>query len=343
MKAAVITRYGSPDVIKIADAPKPAPAAGEVLIRVHAATVNRTDSGELRPRPRILGRLMFGLRRPRRTIFGMDFAGVVEAVGAGVMSLKPGDRVFGMCPSRRNGAHAEYVCIPETGPIGIMPASTRFDEAVVCEGAFYANSGLRRFRVGPGHKILIYGASGAIGSAAVQLAKAQGAEVTAVVATRHLELVKSLGADRAIDYTAEDFTRIGESFDFVFEAVGKTSFFRYRKLLTPEGTFMATDIGPWGQYLPLIIWSSIAKNNRVLVPLPPRHSGHAFVEYLKGRMEAGQFRAVIDRRYPLDAIADAYRYVETGQKAGIVVINVVPADQSAHMAQNSRTGTVPGA
>lgn len=338
MKAAVITRYGSPDVIQILDVPKPAPGAGEVLIRVHATTVNRTDCGELRPR--IIGRLLFGLRRPRRTIFGMDFAGVVEAVGADVMSFKPGDRVFGMCPSRNNGAQAEYVCMPESAPIAIMPANTHFDEAVVCEGAFYANSGLRKFHVGLGHKILIYGASGAIGSSAVQLAKAYGAEVTAVVAMRHLELVKTLGADCAIDYTSEDFTRIGESFDFVFEAVGKTSFFRYRKLLKPEGTFMATDVGPWGQYLPLLIWSSIAKNNRVLVPLPPRGSGRAFVEYLKARMEEGQFRAVIDRRYPLDAIADAYLYVETGQKVGIVVINVVTADE-AHMAQDSRTGTVP--
>jgi NADPH:quinone reductase-like Zn-dependent oxidoreductase len=329
MKAAVITRYGSPDVIKILDAPKPAPAADEVLVRVHATTVNRTDSGELRPRPRILGRLVFGLRRPRRTIFGMDFAGVVEAVGVEVRSFKPGDRVFGMCPSRRNGAQAEYVCIPEGAPIAIIPANTHFDEAVVCEGAFYANSGLRKFHVGRGHKILIYGASGAIGSAAVQLAKAQGAEVTAVVATRHLGLLKSLGADRVIDYTAEDFTRIGESFDFVFEAVGKTSFFRCRKLLTPDGTFMATDVGPWGHYLPLILWSWIAKNNRVLVPLPPRGSGQAFVEYLKALVQAGQFRAVIDRKYPLEAIADAYRYVETGQKVGIVVINVAAADESA--------------
>jgi NADPH:quinone reductase-like Zn-dependent oxidoreductase len=332
MKAAVITRYGSPDVIKILDAPKPVPAAAEVLIRVHATTVNRTDCGELRPR--VIGRLFFGLRRPRRTIFGMDFAGVVEAVGADVMSFKPGDRVFGMCPSRSNGAQAEYVCMPERAPIAIMPADTRFDEAVVCEGAFYANSGLRKFHVGSGHKILIYGASGAIGSAAVQLAKAHGAEVTAVVATRHLELVKSLGADRAIDYTVEDFTRVGERFDFFFEAVGKASFFRCRKLLTPEGTFMATDVGPYGEYLPLIIWSSISKNNRVLVPLPPRGSGQAFVEYLKARMEAGQFRAAIDRRYPLDEIAEAYRYVETGQKAGIVAINVV-ADEHAHIAQDT--------
>src|SRR5213592_3789834 len=174
MKAAVITRYGSPDVIKILDAPKPAPGAGEVLIRVHATTVNRTDCGELRPR--VIGRLLFGLLRPRRTIFGMDFAGVVESVGTEVMSFKPGDRVFGMCPSRSNGAQAEYVCIQETGPIAVMPASTRFDEAVICEGAFYADTGLKEFRLGPGNRILIYGASGAIGSAAVQLAKSYGAE-----------------------------------------------------------------------------------------------------------------------------------------------------------------------
>lgn len=335
MKAAVVTRYGSPDVIRILDAPKPVPGAGEVLIRVHATTVNRTDCGELRPR--IIGRLFFGLLRPRRTDFGMDLAGVVEAVGTEVTAFKPGDRVFGMCPSRSNGAQAEYVCIPESAPIATIPGDTRYDEAVVCEGAFYANSGLKRFQVGRGHKILIYGASGAIGSAAVQLAKASGAEVTAVTARQHVEVVKSLGADRVVDYTAEDFTRIGGSFDFVFEAVGKASFFRCRRLLKPKGTFMATDVGPWGQYLPLLLWSWIAKNNRVLVPLPPRRSGRAFVEFLRARMEAGQFRALIDRRYPLDAIADAYRYVETGQKVGIVVIDVAAADEGAHIAAGQET------
>ena len=328
MKAAVISRYGPPDFVSIRDVPKPAPRAGEVLVRVHATTVNRTDSGERRPHP-LVALLLYGLFRPRRTILGMDFAGEVEAVGAGVTSLNPGDRVFGMCPSRSNGAQAEYVCIPEAGAIASMPASTRFEEAVVCEGPFYADTGLKRFHVGPGHKILIYGASGAIGTAAVQLAKSYGAEVTAVVATRHLELVKSLGADRSIDYTAEDFTRIGERFDFVFDTVGKASFIRCRRLLKPEGIFMATDVGPGWQNLPLMLWSWITGRNRVVVPLPARGSGHAFVDFLKGRIQAGQFRAVIDRRYPLDAIADAYRYVETGQKVGLVVINVLPAEARA--------------
>ena len=324
MRAAVIDRYGPPDVIAVRDVPKPAPGPGEVLIRVHAATVNRTDCGELRPG--VLGRLFFGLRRPRRTIFGLDVAGVVEAVGEGVTAFRPGDRVFGMCPHARNGAQADYVCVAASGAIAPMPAGTAFRDAVVCEGAFYAESGQARFHLGPGHVILIYGASGAIGSAAVQLAKARGAQVTAVVPTRHMELARSLGADRILD-AKEDFSRIGERFDFVFEAVGKSSYFRYRRLLKPGGVFMATDAGPWGQYLPLLLWSAIARNNRVLVPLPPRGSGPAFVAALKARMEAGQFRAVIDRTYPLEQIAEAYRYVETGQKAGIVVIEVAAADR----------------
>ena len=329
MKAAVITRYGSPDAVKVREAPKPAPKAGEVLVRVHAATVNRTDCGELRS-PFVLRLLLgfalgYGLFRPRRTILGMDFAGEVEAAGAGVTALKPGDRVFSMCSSRANGAQAEYVCVPEAGAITSMPAGIRFEEAVVCEGAFYADAGLKEFHVGPGHRILIYGASGAIGTAAVQLAKSSGAEVTAVVATRHLELARSLGADRTIDYTAEDFTRIGEKFDFVFDAVGKASYFRCRRLLKPNAVFMATDAGPGWQNLPLAFRSWITGRKRVVVPLPARGSGHAFVEFLKGHMQAGQFRAVIDQSYPLDAIADAYRYVEAGQKVGIVVIHVMPA------------------
>jgi NADPH:quinone reductase-like Zn-dependent oxidoreductase len=325
MKAAVITRYGSPDVVRILDAPKPTPAADEVLVRVHAATVNRTDCGELRAHP-FFTRLFYGLRRPRRTIFGLDFAGTVELVGTRTVSFKQGDCVFGMCPSRSNGAQAEYVSVPERA-VATMPAGARFDEAVVCEGAFYANAVLKRINLKLGQKLLIYGATGAIGTAMVQLAKSSGALVTAVVATRHLELLKSLGAEHVIDYTSEDFTRIGETFDFVVDAVGKTSFFRCRKLLKPDGVFAATELGAWGQNALLTIWSSITQSNRVVIPMPRRIDG--FVGFLKGLMEAGQFRAIIDRKYDLAAIADAYRYVETGQKVGIVVINVATADESA--------------
>ena len=324
MKAVVNTRYGSPDVLEIRHVPKPEPGAGEVLVRVHATTVSRTDCGALRAHPFFV-RFIYGLRRPKHTILGMDFAGEVETVGAGVTSFAPGDRVFGLSPGGYGG-HAEYLCVPEREAIAAMPAGTHYDEAVVCEGALYADTNLRAFGLKPGHRILIYGASGAIGTAAVQLAKSYGAAVTAVVATRHLDLVKSLGADRAIDYTAQDFTEIGETFDFVLDAVGKTAYSRCRRLLKPGGSFAATDLGPWNQNLLLMIWSAITRSKRVVFPLPK--SSQAFVDFLRARMKAGEFRAVIDRKYPLEAIADAYRYVETGQKTGIVVINVTSADEN---------------
>jgi len=327
MKAVINRRYGSPEVLEIRQVPKPAPKAGEVLIRVHATTVSRTDCGMLRPHPYFV-RLFAGLRRPKRAILGMDFAGEVEAVGTGVTSFKPGDRVFGLSPDVY-GAHAEYLCVPEKGAIAAMPADARFGEAVVCEGAWYADTYLQGFRLKPGRRILVYGASGAIGTAAVQLAKSYGAKVTAVVATRHLDLVRALGADRAVDYTAEDFTQIGETFDCVLDAVGKTTFFRCRRLLKPEGVFAATDLGPWCQNPLLVIWSLITGSRRVIFPLPLSSKARAFVDFLKTRMEAGEFRPVIDREYPLEAIADAYRYVETGQKTGIVVINVRPPGENA--------------
>jgi NADPH:quinone reductase-like Zn-dependent oxidoreductase len=323
MRAAVNTRYGSPDVLEVRQVPKPEPKAGEVLIRVHATTVTRTDCGMLRPHPFFV-RLVAGLLRPKRTTLGMDFAGEVEAVGAGVTTFEPGNRVFGLSPDVY-GAHAEYLCLPEQAAMAAMPAGVGFGEAVVCEGAWYADTNLQAFQLRPGHSILIYGASGAIGSAAVQLAKSYGARVTAVVATRHLHLVRSLGADRAVDYTAQDFTQIGETFDVVFDAVGKTTFFRCRPLLKPEGVFAATDLGPWGQNPLLVIWLLITGSHRVIFPLPQAGRARAFVEFLKTRMEAGEFRAVVDRAYPLEAIANAYRYVETGQKTGIVVIDVRPA------------------
>lgn len=327
MKAVINARWGSPDVLEIRQIPKPEPRAGEVLIRVHATTVSRTDCGMLRPHPKFV-RLFAGIRRPKRTILGMDFAGEVEAIGVGATLFKPGDRVFGLSPDDY-GAHAEYLCVPEGAAMAVMPTGARFGEAVVCEGAWYADTYLQAFHIKPGHSILIYGASGAIGTAAVQLAKSYGAKVTAVVAMGHLDLVKTLGADRAVDYTAEDFTKIGETFDFVFDAVGKTTFFRCRRLLKPDGVFAATDLGPWFQNPLLTIWSSITGSHKVIFPLPQSSRAKVFVDFLRTRMEAGEFRAVVDREYPLEAIANAYRYVETAQKTGIVVINVMPADETA--------------
>jgi NADPH:quinone reductase-like Zn-dependent oxidoreductase len=319
MKAAIVTRFGSRWSIEIRQVSKPAPAANELLVRVRAATVNRTDCGELR-HP-MFERLVIARGSSPRNVLGMDFAGEVEATGAKVSAFNPGDRVFGLCPRGKNGAQAEYFCMPETGPIALMPSAIPFDAAPVCEGAYYAHASVSKF-CAPGCKALIYGASGAIGIAAVQLAKYFGAHVTAVVATRHLEMARSLGADRVIDYKTREFRKLGKSFDFVLDAVGKMSVLRWRQLVKPDGFFAITDLGPWWQDTPFLLWSAITRSGKVSVPLPPRGSAPQFVNFLKERMEAGQFRAVVDRKYTLDQIADAYRYVQTGQKTGIVVIDV---------------------
>jgi NADPH:quinone reductase-like Zn-dependent oxidoreductase len=327
MKAATITRYGSPGVVEVRDVPAPTPGPNEVLVRVHAASVNRTDTGELL-HPTLI-RLLTGGGRTKRKILGLDFAGIVEAVGAAASQFKPGDRVFGMCPYKNDGAQAEFFCMQETGPIARMPSNLRFDQAVICEGAFYAGPAIEHFNLKPGHKILIYGASGAIGTAALQLAKGRGAEITAVVSGRHLELVRSLGADVAIDYTSDAFEQLGRNYDFVHDAVGKLGIGRWRRLLKPGGIFASTDIGPWAQNLPLILGSKISGSGRVVVPLAKRGSGQAFVNELRDRIEAGRYVPVIDRRYPLADIADAYRYVQTGEKTGVVVIDVAPEDRPA--------------
>lgn len=253
----------------------------------------------------------------------MDFSGIVEDVGADVGLFRPGDYVFGMCPFKNDGAQAEYFCMPESGPIASMPKNLRFDEVVLCEGAYYANASVEKFDYKPSHKVLIYGASGAIGTAALQLAKLRGAEVTAVVAGRHLALVRSLGADFAVDYTTDAFKQLSRDYDFVFDAVGKLGIGRWRRLLKRGGVFASTDRGPWSQNLLFLLLSKLTGSRRVDVPLPRRGSAREFVNSLKDKIEAGQYVPVIDRRYPLAEIGDAYRYVQTGQKAGIVVVDIV--------------------
>lgn len=320
MKAVVNERYGSPGILDIRDIPTLNPQAGEILIKVHATTVGRTDSCALRAHPFFV-RPYTGLLRPKRKILGLDFAGTVAAVGTGVTQFSQGDRVFGLTPGGY-GAHAEYMCLAADSMVSTMPSDKNFNEVVVCEGAWYANTCLKKFNLRPDHKILIYGASGAIGTSALQLAKIYGAEVTAVVSTPHLDLARRLGADHVVDYTAEDFSKIGETFDFVLDAVGKTSFFCCRPLLKPNGVYAATDLGPWWQNVFLAIWSSLTGTGRVVFPTP--HSDRPFIEFLNTRIEGGEFHAVIDRTYRLENIADAYRYVDTEQKTGIVVIEVVP-------------------
>ena len=320
MLAAVNDRYGSPDVLSIRDLPKPEPKADEVLVKIHATTVSRTDSCALRAHPFFV-RPITGWLRPKKKVLGLDFSGTIESRGKDVTRFTSGERVFGLTEGGY-GAHAEYVCIPQDGAIASMPSNIDFDEAVVAEGAWYANTYLKKFGLKPGHKILIYGASGAIGTSAVQLSKSYGADVTAVVSTPHVELAERLGADRVVDYTTCDFTRIGETLDFLLDAVGKTSYFHCRPLLYPNGVFSATAHGPWWQNILLGAWSSLTGNGRVVLPMP--NNSQASIEDVKSRSEAGVFHAVIDRKYPLADIADAYRYVASEQKVGIVVIDVIP-------------------
>ena len=321
MKAATITQYGKPGVVAVRDVPSPTPGPNDVLVRVYATTVNRSDCGELL-HPTFI-RLLTGGGPARRKILGMDFAGTVEAVGASASRFTPGDRVYGMCPFRNDGAQAEYFCMAETGPIASMPTNLGFHQAVICEGAFYAHPIIEHFALKPGDTILIYGASGAIGTAALQLAKDRGAAVVAVVAGRHRELMRTLGADLVVDYTTDEFNQLGR-FHFVLDAVGKLGIRRKRQLLQRGGVFATTDLGPGAQYLPFLLWSMITRSGRFVVPLAKRGSGQAFVNQLKDKIEVRRFVPVIDRRYPLSAIADAYRYVQTGEKAGVVVIDVQP-------------------
>ena len=319
MRAAVRTRYGPPDVVRVAEVEKPAAKDGEVLVRVHATTVNRTDCG-LRAAKPFIYRFFTGLRRPRLTVLGNEFAGEVEAVGGGVTSFKVGDRVFGF-NDISFGAHAEYMTMPEGGLLATMPANLTYEEAAPgTEGSHYALALIRTAKLQSGQDVLVNGATGAIGSAAVQLLKTMGAEVTAVCAAEHMELVRGLGAARVIDYTAEDFTRDERRYDVVLDAVGKSSFGRCRRLLKPGGLYLSTDLGPLSQNPVLALVTPLFGGRRVRFPLPRQDQGT--VTYLKERIESGAFRPLIDRRYRLDQIVEAYRYVETGRKVGSVVITI---------------------
>lgn len=319
MKAAVHTRYGPPDVVRIEEVDKPAVKDDEVLVKVHATTVNRTDCGFRAAKPLLL-RFLTGLIRPKITVLGNEFAGLVEAVGRSVTSFKAGDRVFGYSEGPF-GAHAEYMSVPEDGSLATMPDGMTFEEAAPStEGSHYALSFIRKARIRGGQDVMVYGATGAIGSAAVQLLKSLGTTVTAVCDTKNVELVKGLGADRVIDYTVEDFTADGQRYDVVLDAVGKSTFGRCRRLLKPGGTYLSSDVGPWWQNPFLAAVTPLLPGRKVRFPIP-KHD-QAMVLYFKRLIENGEFTPVIDRTYPLDRIVEAYQYVETGQKIGNVVISV---------------------
>ena len=318
MRAVVHDRYGPPEVLRLADVDRPVPKEDEILIEVHAATVTRTDCGVRAGYP-FFARAFTGLLRPRRRIAGIELAGKVVASGAAVKEFKVGDRVFGI----KGGANAEYVCVREDGPIAHMPAVTTFEEAAaVADGACTALSCLRSADGLEGRKVVVYGASGSIGSSAVQWARHFGAHVTAVCNTTNVELVRSLGADEVFDYTREDFTKNGQTYDVIFDAVGKHSFRRCRRSLKAGGMFIETDGGFLWHAPVLALLTKWIGDKRVKLGIARYKKEDVLL--LKELIEAGKYRAVIDRRYPLEDVLEATKYVETGQKTGNVVLTVTP-------------------
>lgn len=319
MKAAVYITYGKPEVVLITDVIKPIPKDHEVLVKVHASTVNRTDCGFRSGKPYIV-RLFSGLWKPKQTILGSDFAGEVVGIGKNVNSFEIGDKVFGFHPDIF-GAHAQFICLPEDASFTIAPQNMSYEEAAaICEGAHYALNYLKEIDFKKQNKILINGATGAIGTAAVQLSKYYGAEVTAVCNTKNMELVKSLGADVVIDYQKEDFTKRNLTFDIVLDAVGKSSFFKCKRLLNKGGIYFSTELGPYWQNVYLPLYTKMVGDKKMLFPLP-KHSKKEIILF-RELIESGHYRAVIDRQYPLEKIQEAYRYVETGEKTGSVVITI---------------------
>jgi NADPH:quinone reductase-like Zn-dependent oxidoreductase len=317
MKAAVHDRYGPPEVLHLEDFERPVPKADEVLIKVHATTVSRTDVA-LRAGEPFLSRLITGVRRPKRTILGSDVAGVVEDVGAAVTEFTIGDRVFGINPWKF-GAHAEHMCMRASGPLASIPASLPFDDAAaIPDGAILALNALRPAHLHKGQTILIYGASGSIGSAGVQLSKFFGAHVTGVCLAPNVDMVRSLGVDEVINSTTDDFTKSGRTYDAILDAVGNLTFKQCRDALKPGGVYLATD---GLRNLVLSPWTARVGNKRVRFPIPPKFTKQDMV-FLKSIVEAGKYRAVIDRRYPLDQVVEATTYVESKHKTGNVVLMV---------------------
>ncbi len=319
MKAIVYTTYGPPEVTQLMEVDKPIAKENELLIKVIASTVNRTDSG-FRSAEYFISRFWSGLLRPKYPILGCEFAGTIEETGNSVTSFKIGDNVFGF-NDKTFGGHGEYLTITEDAAIAMLPNNINFeDAAAITEGAHYALCDIRAAKVTSGQNVLVYGATGAIGSAAVQLLKHFGTHVTAVCNTKNVELVKSLGADMVIDYQKEDFTKTEKRFDFIFDAVGKSSFGECKPLLKKKGIYISTELGKNAQNVLFAITTPLLGGRKVLFPIPTINKED--VVFLKDLVEKGAFSPVIDRYYNLEEISEAYKYVESGQKTGNVILNI---------------------
>jgi NADPH:quinone reductase-like Zn-dependent oxidoreductase len=330
MKAIVYTKYGPPDVLQLKEVEKPTPKDNEILIRIHATSVNYGDIiarnfKDVSPRKFnmpfpfwVLSKIVFGFRKPKITILGSEFAGEIESAGKDVRLFAKDEQVFGYC-GMSMGAYAEYLCMPENGMVVIKPAQITYEEAaVVPYGATVALNLLRRANIQPGQKVLINGASGGIGSAAVQLAKYYGAEVTGVCSTPRLELVKSLGADKVIDYTNEDFTKNGETYDLIFDILGRNSFSRCKGSLKPNGRYLLASFKM--KQLFQMLWTSLTGGQKVICALSSENREDLVT--IKELIEAGKIKSVIDRRYPLEQTAEAHQYLEDGHAQGKVAITV---------------------
>lgn len=319
MKAIVYHEYGPPDVLTLQEAENPIPKENELLVKVSAATVNRTDCAMLRAKPFIM-RFMTGLFKPKNPILGTEFVGTIEDVGSKVTSYNVGDKVFGF-NDLGVSSYAQYLTIKADSSLAILPNNFSFEQVVgSIEGAHYAYNMLNKVAIKKGQKVLVNGATGAIGSAAVQLLTYYGLDVTAVCNAENSALVKSLGATRIIDYTIEDFTKSNETYSYIFDAVGKSTFAKCKPLLESNGAYISSELGPYVQnlYLPLV--TKFWETKRVKFPYPSDINRSILL--VKKLMEEGKFRTVIDRKYPLDEIAEAFKYAESGVKIGTVVITI---------------------
>ena len=319
MKAIVYSKYGPPEVARLTEVARPSPRDNEILLKVYSSTVNRTDSG-FRSAEYFISRFWSGLFRPKHKILGCEFSGVVEAVGKYVTAFRNGDKVFGF-NDKTFGGHGEYLTIAENDAVINMPENMSFDEAAaITEGSHYALVNIRAAKVERGQKVLVYGATGAIGSAAVQLLKHFGATVTAVCNTKNVDLVRSLGADTVIDYQTQDFTKTEDKFAFIFDAVGKSSFGKCKPLLTEKGIYISTEFGKNAENILFALTTPLWGGKRLLFPIPSITKQD--IIFLKELVEKGEFKPVIDRFYTLGQIVDAYRYVESGQKTGNVILKI---------------------